>query len=353
MLQRQKSATTQRWRFAVIGAAVLAVAAIVLLVTAATRSASDPSSEATEASVVTTDQGLDVTAAVGAADPGATQAETSGGNPSPSPNDVAGTAPAAPPAAASVTTDSATPVLETTGAAPAPAPAEPPAAPAPEPVAAPAPPAADSLITGRQMYATGSVNVRDAPGTDGTTVIDGLGTNQQVTAGDTVDGWVPVHAGDTYGWVSAQYLADGAPVAAPAEPAAAPQAAPESSGNWMEALIPQVDPGGAANWVLERNGALGATDGHTIYIDPNVPSDKRFSVMVHEYSHILEVQVYGSLNASAAALSAIIGASSSDVTANESTADCMALMLGASWVDYGCQPALQDAAAAILSGQRP
>ena len=74
--------------------------------------------------------------------------------------------------------------------------------------------------------------------------------------------------------------------------------------------------------------------------------------MVHEYSHILQVQVYGSLTKSVAAMSAITGASSSDVSANEKTADCMAVMQGASWINYGCPNSLRAAAAAILDGHR-
>jgi len=132
-----------------------------------------------------------------------------------------------------------------------------------------------------------------------------------------------------------------------------PEPAATSSGNWMTDMLPQVDPGGAANWVFERNGSWGASDGHTIYIDPDIPSDKRFSVLVHEYSHVLQVQVFGSLSESIAATSAIIGGSPSDITANESTADCMALLQGATWVNYGCQDSLQAAASAILAGQRP
>ena len=61
-------------------------------------------------------------------------------------------------------------------------------------------------------------------------------------------------------------------------------------------------------------------------IDPDVPADKRFSVMIHEYSHVLQVQIYGSNDASAAAMSAVSGMSAT--AANESTADCMALMQG-------------------------
>jgi uncharacterized protein YgiM (DUF1202 family) len=238
------------------------------------------------------------------------------------------------------------------------APAEQAAAPAVAQSAAPAAPSAESLITGRTMYATEPVNVRTAPGTDGTSVVVALNARDQVTAGDSVDGWVPVQTGDFYGWVKSGYLADGtapepAPVAAAAVAAPAEQApAAESAGNWMEALVPQVDPNGAAKWEFRRNGGWGASDGHTNYIDPNVPASKRYSVMVHEYSHVLQVQVYGSLSKSAAAMSAITGASATDVASNEKTADCMALLQGASWVNYGCPDSLRAAASAVLAGHR-
>jgi uncharacterized protein YraI len=218
--------------------------------------------------------------------------------------------------------------------------------PAADPTSPAAPASAETLITGRAMYATDSANVRSAPGTDAA-VAAALSGGEPVTAGVTVDGWVPVHVGDVYGWTSAEYLADGAPAAqAPAPPTV-------SSGNWMTDLIPQVDPAGIATWVFERNGSWGASDGYSVWIDPDLPSDKRFSVMVHEYSHVLQVRVYGSLDGSVAGLSALIGRGSADVSANESTADCMALMLGATWVNYGCRDSLQAAASAILAGQRP
>lgn len=131
-------------------------------------------------------------------------------------------------------------------------------------------------------------------------------------------------------------------------PAAADPSSP--SGNWMTDLLPAVDPGGGANWEFRRNGAWGATDGHTVYIDPDVPVDKRFSVMIHEYSHVLQVLAYGSLEASASAMSA--GSGISATAANESTADCMALMQGATWVDYGCRDSLRGAAESILAEHR-
>ena len=209
-------------------------------------------------------------------------------------------------------------------------------------------PSTDALVTGRTMYAIESVNVRNAPGTNGTSILVVLNSHELVAAGDPVDGWTPVHAGDFHGWVSSGYLADGTPP----EPAAVAARA-ESADNWMEALIPQVDPTGTASWVFRRNGAWGASDGHTNYIDPGVPADKRFSVMVHELSHVMQVQVYGSLTKAVAAMSAITGSSPSDVSSNEQTADCMALMLGATWINYGCPGSLRGAAAAILAGHRP
>jgi len=255
---------------------------------------------------------------------------------------------------------------------------------APEPVSKAA---AKSLITGRIVHTIRPLNLRE---TAGGTVIDTLPGKQQLSSGNAIGGWVPVQWGEIYGWVSASYLADGptakpaaaaakpaataaapatpvaepaAPAAEPALPAAEPAAgepapatepAPaESSGDWMTDLIPQVDPNGLATWVFQRNGGWGASDGRTVFIDPDVPADKRFSVMVHEYSHILQARVFGSLRNSKAVLSPIIGTSASDITANESTADCMALMQGATWVDYGCQDQLRPAAAAILAGHRP
>ena len=335
-------------RQSVTVAVVLVVAAsVVALTTTAAQSPvaaaaphsgdSWPTTPVTASSAATGTAGVgDAPAAVGAGPTGTSLAQ----GPS------ATTTPATPPVSAHLAPDP----TESSPPPAAPASSPPPAAPAP----ATTRPPVESLITGRVLYATAAVNVRDAPGTDGTTVIDRLSSGQSVTAGDPVDGWVPVQAGDIYGWVSSTYLADGAPstpAAAAAPPAAPPAAA--SSGNWMTDLIPQVDPSGAGNWVFERNGAWGASDGHTIYIDPNVPASKRFSVMVHEYSHVLQVRVYGSLGASVAALSALIGGSPDDVTANESTADCMALMQGATWVNYGCQDSLRDAATAILADHRP
>lgn len=153
-----------------------------------------------------------------------------------------------------------------------------------------------------------------------------------------------------------------APTPVPAEPvvdeqtpvAAEPEPAPvvEQAANWMEALRPQIDPEGLATWVFEARGAWGASDGHTVFIDPDVPEDKRWSVMVHEYGHVLQVRHYGSLDATAEAMNAVVGAGPTDQGPTESNADCIAELLGATWTDYGCQDALRPAAAALVSDDR-
>ncbi len=137
-----------------------------------------------------------------------------------------------------------------------------------------------------------------------------------------------------------------------ADPSSIAGSAAAAPNDWMQALRPQVDPRGLATWVLEARGAWGATDGHTVYIDPNVPADKRWSVMVHEYGHVLQVRRYGNLNATAAAMNQIVGADPADKGPTESNADCIAELLGATWTDYGCQDALRPAAAALVDTDR-
>lgn len=133
--------------------------------------------------------------------------------------------------------------------------------------------------------------------------------------------------------------------AAAASPVVAPASVADPSVDWMQDLLSQVDPTGIGHWTFERNGAWGASDGINVFIDPAVPADKRLSVMVHEYSHLLQARVFGSLDASVAAL----GGTGN----NESVADCMAQLQGATWVHYGCRDDLRAAAAAILAGNRP
>jgi hypothetical protein len=93
----------------------------------------------------------------------------------------------------------------------------------------------------------------------------------------------------------------------------------------MEALLPSVDPSGLGHWIFERNGSWGATDSNrNVWIDPGTPESYRYSVMIHEERHVLQVQQYGNLTNARAVM---------DI---ESDADCYALAHGATWVDYGC-----------------
>lgn len=103
--------------------------------------------------------------------------------------------------------------------------------------------------------------------------------------------------------------------------------------NWMEALLPSVDPNHYGNWNFYRNGGWGASDGVNIYIDPDSPSDLHYSIMVHEYAHLLQKRAYGSIW------------NSPDT---EHEADCIALELGATWLDYSCPDSLRAGAAEIV-----
>lgn len=128
--------------------------------------------------------------------------------------------------------------------------------------------------------------------------------------------------------------------AAPTTAEAVP--APVVPANWMEELRPQVDLSGLGVWLFEKHpetGSWGTTDGYTVWIDPNVPEDARWSVMVHEYAHLLQRVHYGSLDQAEK--------QSGDM---ESLADCMALQMGADFTAYGCDEALVPVANQILGG---
>ena len=156
------------------------------------------------------------------------------------------------------------------------------AAPAPPPPALRsrlAGPSAQALVTGRTMYATEAVNVRDAPGTNGTSVLVTLNAREQVTRA------TPLTAGcrSTRGRMAGSSRAISPTARHPNPHRRRPRRrTAASSGNWMEALIPRGRPERHGHLGFRRNGGWGASDGHTNYIDPNVPADKRFSVMVHE-----------------------------------------------------------------------
>lgn len=105
-------------------------------------------------------------------------------------------------------------------------------------------------------------------------------------------------------------------------------------------LVPEVDPRGLGTWYMELNPqqpAFGVTDGVSVWIDPELDPELCWSVLVHEYSHLLQARYYGDLDKARAQV---------DI---EQQADCMALEQGASWVYYGCDPALVPSAKVVLS----
>ena len=107
--------------------------------------------------------------------------------------------------------------------------------------------------------------------------------------------------------------------------------------------------------VTDRYGHWGATDlaNGDIYISPNIPASKVYSVASHEYAHARTLYNYGwNLSAANVALNRWFGGG--DVTARERAADCMAIAQGATWTNYTpCQNEhWRQGAHILLAGQR-
>ena len=113
---------------------------------------------------------------------------------------------------------------------------------------------------------------------------------------------------------------------------------------------------GVATWVVtNRYGHWGATDLATgdIYISPNIPASKVYSVASHEYAHARTLYNYGwNLPAANVALNRWFGGG--DVAARERAADCMAIAQGATWTNYTtCQnDHWRQGARILLAGKR-
>ena len=122
--------------------------------------------------------------------------------------------------------------------------------------------------------------------------------------------------------------------------------------------IPSYRPG-SVRWVVQaKNGHEGATDwyDHVIYVSPDVPQSRLYSVAVHEWSHMLSVLAYGGdVDAALAAMNARFGGGGPrGVTGAENAADCMARLQGASWTHYtACSSADWRAGAQrLVAGRR-
>jgi uncharacterized protein YjaZ len=92
---------------------------------------------------------------------------------------------------------------------------------------------------------------------------------------------------------------------------------------------------GDVTWVVSsRYGHWGVTDvaHRTIYISPSTPRSVLYSVVAHEYSHIVTVRDYGGdWDMTTIRLDEYFGG---DALGRERAADCMARILGATWTNY-------------------
>ncbi|WP_034268573.1 hypothetical protein [Haloechinothrix halophila] len=117
--------------------------------------------------------------------------------------------------------------------------------------------------------------------------------------------------------------------------------------DWME-NFEHGRAGRPADWIIADTGAWGRAEvpGDRIWIAPRTPCDKVYSVAVHEWTHHMQGHVYRDWDEVERELAPYGGP--------EMVADCGALLLGATWIKYGCPGQVStDAAAAILRGERP
>lgn len=134
-----------------------------------------------------------------------------------------------------------------------------------------------------------------------------------------------------------------------------PQARPATGLDTAVARLPGYRPG-AARWVHRSfRGRLGAADWYTgtIYVSPRTPSARLYSVVAHEWSHLLQAKAYdGDVRAAVRAMNRHFGGSG--FVGAERAADCMALLQGATWTHYTSCPSRswRSGAALLLQGRR-
>jgi hypothetical protein len=101
------------------------------------------------------------------------------------------------------------------------------------------------------------------------------------------------------------------------------------------ARIPLYRPG-LARWVVwPRLGNYAVTErrSRTVYVSPRVPRRLLYSVVVHEWGHVISTYGYGDLRSADAAVLQWYGGGSA-AAAIERAADCVARQLGATWTHY-------------------
>jgi hypothetical protein len=117
-----------------------------------------------------------------------------------------------------------------------------------------------------------------------------------------------------------------------------------------EECINRVDPARTAPWVIGPAPHYGMVEdlgggAMNVTLGTHVPEDLRCSVVVHEWIHILQIRQMGGLRRTMD----IVGGRGE----MEAIADCGALVLGATWTNYGCNTDGQrDYAARLLAGER-
>jgi hypothetical protein len=143
------------------------------------------------------------------------------------------------------------------------------------------------------------------------------------------------------GLVAAAAAATGAPapagatVAGTAAATSADRPTSWSALNSVIADIPSYQPG-VADWLVSSKFDFWATAdwyGNVIYVNPSVPVDRLYDVVVHEWSHLLSVQAYdGNVRRAKRAMNRWFGGH--HLVGAERAADCMARVQGATWTYY-------------------
>jgi hypothetical protein len=105
--------------------------------------------------------------------------------------------------------------------------------------------------------------------------------------------------------------------------------------NSVIAQIPSYEPG-TTEWAVSAKYDFWATAdwyNNIIYVNPSVPVDRLYDVVVHEWSHLVSVRAYdGNVRKAKHAMNRWFGGSG--LTGAERAADCMARVQGATWTYY-------------------
>lgn len=158
---------------------------------------------------------------------------------------------------------------------------------------------------------------------------------------------VPEYAGAASPAPAATELPTETPFAAPAQSSRDKTRRLEPGRCEWQANLARAAAGRTADWIVLDTGAWGRAEvpGTRIWIAPRTPCDKVYSVAVHEWTHHMQGVVYGDWGGVVRELAPYGGP--------EIVADCGALILGATWIRYGCPGgSSHSAAAAILLGER-